>query len=529
MGDRASHIAERSSRAVLPALLLLGCLGSAAAGGLGCNMRRGHSAAEVSGTDCATCHRDDFEAAVQPLHVQQLPLTCEDCHENDRWRPALGSDHDTFFPLKHSHAEAGCGACHADGFHAGATPPMCVDCHQRDYERAARPPHAGLPVTCSDCHDERAFSPATFDHPWPLEGEHLTVQCGSCHVGNPPKYAGTPSGCIDCHQADFEAADSPPHDGFSTDCSACHTPAGWHGADPNDPSFVHPWPLVGAHRVAGCRDCHGDPPTYAGTSSTCVDCHRADYEGAESPPHDGFSTDCSACHTPVSWRGATPSDPSFVHPWPLRGAHSKAACSGCHQGDPPVYEGTPMACVDCHAGHRDAAALSHDGFSDACTNCHTEEAFKPAEFEHAWPLTGAHVKASCADCHGDSPAVYAGTRKECVACHREDYDKSPFPGHDAFSTECADCHSTTGWTPASGAHPNNRFPITGRHDYACMECHNPALGPNGRGNADCVGCHRGSHSRARMDREHDEVWLYPRGDAPPNFCLDCHPAGREDD
>jgi nitrate/TMAO reductase-like tetraheme cytochrome c subunit len=46
-------------------------------------------------------------------------------------------------------------------------------------------------------------------------------------------------------------------------------------------------------------------------------------------------------------------------------------------------------------------------------------------------------------------------------------------------------------------------------------------------NTDCVGCHDGEHTRAEMDAKHREERDYPSGDAPPNFCLDCHKDGRE--
>jgi hypothetical protein len=117
-----------------------------------------------------------------------------------------------------------------------------------------------------------------------------------------------------------------------------------------------------------------------------------------------------------------------------------------------------------------------------------------------------------------------------VGCHQADFDASPFPGHSEFPTTCADCHTTSGWVPASGGnHPQDRFSITGDHAFACNECHNPSLGPNGAGNADCVGCHLGEHSLARMDAEHQgEVNGYPLGaNRAPNFCLECHADGRE--
>ena len=148
---------------------------------------------------------------------------------------------------------------------------------------------------------------------------------------------------------------------------------------------------------------------------------------------------------------------------------------------------------------------------------------------HEWPLEGAHATTTCASCHTGNPPVYDGTVTECVGCHQEDYDTSPFPGHSDFATTCQDCHTTVAWRPATGGnHPENLFSITGDHNYACNECHNPSLGPNGAGNADCVGCHEGEHTLARMDAEHNEEGDYPLGpNRAPNFCLACHADGRE--
>ena len=44
----------------------------------------------------------------------------------------------------------------------------------------------------------------------------------------------------------------------------------------------------------------------------------------------------------------------------------------------------------------------------------------------------------------------------------------------------------------------------------------------GKGNTDCVQCHK----RSRFDRKHQGVRDYPLGDAPANFCVECHTRGR---
>jgi hypothetical protein len=96
-----------------------------------------------------------------------------------------------------------------------------------------------------------------------------------------------------------------------------------------------------------------------------------------------------------------------------------------------------------------------------------------------------------------------------------------------------DCHGTTAWTPATGGnHPENAFPIeSGAHSKYrndCVSCHDSTLGsPVGGEDTDCVGCHDGNHTRAKMDEKHNGEPDYPNGAAPPNFCLDCHPDGRD--
>jgi len=256
----------------------------------------------------------------------------------------------------------------------------------------------------------------------------------------------------------------------------------------------------------------------------CASCHMPEFKSALSPVHEGvFPTTCGACHSNDAWHPAINGE----HPWfPLRNVHSSVACASCHVGEPPIYAGTPNQCYGCHADDfATAANPSHEGFSTDCASCHTDIGWKPAMFDHQWPLTGQHATATCASCHG-APPTYTGTATECVGCHQDDYNNSPYPGHDAFPTTCNNCHTTNAWTPATGSHPENKFPTSGNHNYTCNQCHNAALGPDGAGNADCVGCHEGEHTRANADRDHREVSGYPTGSAPPNFCLDCHADGR---
>jgi hypothetical protein len=155
------------------------------------------------------------------------------------------------------------------------------------------------------------------------------------------------------------------------------------------------------------------------------------------------------------------------------------------------------------------------------------------------------------------PGVVETRSDDCITCHRTEYEQAGvvplgsfgcttpvIPVHSPTKpTTCAGCHpSTSSWCPAvDGIHPEAEFPIaSGRHDVPCASCHSVAALPfPGGENTDCIGCHMPDgdepHSLAKMNSEHDEESRYPaeRDDparVPPNtdanFCLSCHPRGR---
>ena len=334
--------------------------------------------------------------------------------------------------------------------------------------------------------------------------------------------------CISCHETERKSAANPPHESLPTTCQDCHSEGHWV---PAELAFGHPWPLEGAHARSLCASCHvGEPPVYQGTPTVCVGCHQSDYDLSPEPGHDAFPTTCEGCHSSEQW---VPALSTLDHPWPFEGAHAQASCLSCHVGDPPVYQGTPTECVGCHQDDYDGNAFEgHDAFPTTCQDCHTNDAWVPAQFDHSWPLEGAHAQATCSSCHTGNPPKYEGTPTVCIDCHQSDYDGSPYLGHSDFPTTCADCHSTDAWSPATGGnHPENAFPIeSGPHSKYrndCTSCHDTALGSSiGGENADCVGCHEGDHTRAKMDSKHNEEPDYPNGAAPPNLCLDCHSDGR---
>ncbi|HZU84230.1 MAG TPA: hypothetical protein VE987_14975 [Polyangiaceae bacterium] len=122
----------------------------------------------------------------------------------------------------------------------------------------------------------------------------------------------------------------------------------------------------------------------------------------------------------------------------------------------------------------------------------------------------------------------------CVACHGAAYEQVRTPLHvGVYPDTCADCHGTSAWAPATGGHPESKFPITtGSHAnkaIGCDDCHVPSMGSDTGGqNTDCVHCHIGAHTTPLIDGAHTTVAGYtPSSASTPHSCLaaGCHPSG----
>jgi len=332
----------------------------------------------------------------------------------------------------------------------------CYTCHEPEYVATTMPPHADLfPTSCGNCHTQDAWRPAAaIVHDWfVLRNRHAEEACSACHTtGYRP--GDTPSTCDGCHHDDYDAATLPPHAGMPTDCASCHTDAGWRPS-----TFMHGWPLGGVHLTTACSACHvGSPPVYAGTPTQCVDCHRADYDAATAPPHAGYPTDCASCHSDAGWRPST-----FMHGWPLDGAHARTACSSCHVGSPPVYAGTPTQCVDCHRADYDASPYpGHSSFPTTCADCHTTGAWTPALHgahpEATFPISlGAHSGLRGFDCH--NPALgtcTGGMNTDCIGCHTGQHSVGVVDGQ---HREVAGYRASAGTPTGSTSH------------HFCLDCH----------------------------------------------------------
>jgi hypothetical protein len=461
----------------------------------------------------------------------QLRIDCGECHDKERWVPVVKTPkfrHETTgFPLELAHAQASCRSCHRSlVFERVGT--ACADCH-RDAHRGE------LGLRCETCHTPTSWSNQrdifrVHDRTrFPLFAAHARLDCTACHRGQQPsQYATTPAECGACHLETWQQTTSPSHvaSNFSRRCQDCHsvTSPSWLGA-----AFSHParFPLVGGHSGLACARCHTGGK-YTGLSTACYSCHQKDYAAATNPNHvgSGFPTACESCHTIQAWRPA-----KFDHNrtrFPLTGAHATVGCARCHAGG--RYTGTPTDCYSCHqADYNGASNPSHAGFPTQCQSCHNTSAWRPASFDHnktRFPLTGAHTRVACAQCHVGGR--YAGTPTDCYSCHAADYNGTTDPNHRAsgFPTTCQSCHTTNSWAGADFNHDGLYFPIySGSHRgrwSSCSDCHKAS---GNFASFDCLGCHPHS-DMAGTNSHHSDVSGYSYQSS---ACYRCHPSGRGGD
>ncbi len=472
---------------------------------------------------CYGCHQTQFTSVTDPNHVtSNFDHDCTKCHTTTAWNPSTFDHKTTLFPLTGAHVAVTCKSCHITGF--AGTPTACYSCHQTQFTSVADPNHVtnNFDHDCTKCHGTSAWLPSTFGHnatAFPLTGAHATATCKSCHITG---YAGTPSTCYGCHQTQFTSVVDPNHvaNNFDQNCTKCHSTSAWLPS-----TFGHNatlFPLTGAHVAVACKSCH--ITGYAGTPNTCYGCHQARFTSVVDPNHvaNNFDHDCTKCHSTTAWNPSTFNHSTTL--FPLSGAHTIVACVSCHATG---YTGTSTACYSCHqTEYSTVIDPNHvsNNFDHVCTKCHSTAAWTPATFDHrttAFPLTGAHLTATCIACHRTG---YVGTTTSCYACHQTSYASATSPNHasQVFPTDCKTCHSTTGWTPATWDHDGKYFPIyTGRHSTVwntCTTCHNVV------GNFaafECINCH--THSKSVTDSHHTGQAGYQYTSA---ACFRCHPRGR---
>lgn len=216
-----------------------------------------------------------------------------------------------------------------------------------------------------------------------------------------------------------------------------------------------------------------------GAAAMVVFPYRAITPGSLAGGHLPQRNDCFSCHTLLAGAPA-------------------AKCAACHRpGDIGVRSTKGVAL----AGAKERTRRIHEMVTGECDRCHSEHGgrFGPGatrRFSHE--LLPRDVAAGCSSCHaGQKPA-------DAI--------------HASLQAECAPCHGTKAWTPATFDHERS-FRFDRNHPPRCADCHRAGSSLK---EYSCTGCHE--HSLDRMERKHRE-----EGITNLDRCRRCHPSGDEDD
>lgn len=358
---------------------------------------------------CGDCHADQHGGTAT---LAGKPADCAACHALAGFAPGTFrlQDHAaTRYPLEGKHARVGCASCHAKDRTPGAATRFgpsrvvmrpafatCQGCHADDHGgQLARREGAGA---CADCHTVTGWTPSRFDDArharlgFPLEGEHATASCRSCHGAERKGLAPFPaSPALGKARFRFALAE--------TECAACHV-------DPHAGRFAAGGPRAKAEGCAACHDSRRFRPSTAGIAAHAG--YGFPLEGAHG------ATPCVACHKELDGPGPRPASSLRLAATrvPALVFEAKRECAACH-------ENVHGAQFDDRADH------------GRCDACHGAERFVPAtRFDHdkgtRFPLRGGHEGVACNRCHPTDLAArdarhlrYRPLSGKCESCHRE--------------------------------------------------------------------------------------------------------------
>ena len=316
-------------------------------------------------------------------------------------------------------------------------------------------------------------------------------------------------------------------------------------------SVLRPGDVIAGHAKweEDCAQCHVRFDR-AAQDRLCMDCHkdvgqdmreRTGYHGRLKPQA------CRSCHTDHKGRGAriVEFDPQrFDHAqsdYLLRGKHAKVECAKCHEPKKKYRQ----AAQECNACHRKDDV--HKGtLGVQCADCHTENDWKEAKFDHdktRFVLRDKHAAAQCTACHKKG-SDYKEAPRTCIGCHRKDDDSAK--GHKGlYGERCDSCHGAKAWKPSTFNHDTDtRYTLRGRHrSTKCADCHTGHLyrdkvgsacidchrkdddGPKGhRGSLgrDCAACHVEGGWKEKAKFDHDRTQFPLLGKHADTKCADCH-------
>ncbi|MEP6793455.1 MAG: hypothetical protein ABJB16_03950, partial [Saprospiraceae bacterium] len=385
----------------------------------------------------------------------------------------------------------------------------------------AQSPHEKeLKISCDACHTSANWSVSkdsiSFNHDstqFLLQGRHNVVDCRKCHTTL--DFSKAETNCVSCHLDIHQQT-------VGQECSRCHDSNSWLVSNIAEIHRQISFPLLGAHGVAQCIECHKSETDFRFETigTECISCHKKDFDATTNPDHHkaGYSTECIDCHKidAFQWTASGINHDFF----PLTQGHAITECATCHKG--ADYSKISPECITCHeADFKGTTSPNHQlaNFSTACAECHTTKpGWKPADFrEHDsqyFPIySGAHNGQwdKCVDCHTDPGSFTAFT---CITCHKNPETNNKHGGISGYSynnTACLACHPD-GKADGAFDHNNTNFPLTGAHTtLECLKCH--ANGFAGTP-TECVACHS-TDFQLTTNPNHTDIGL-------ATDCATCH-------
>ncbi len=259
-------------------------------------------------------------------------------------------------------------------------------------------------------------------------GNHIIVQCSSCHTKFPHQQSGTAKptmkGCFDCHGLRHGSMGIIAKD----ECEACHVTPRWQMECP-PAKTISDWAGKGHVKPSEdrlnteCMRCHTEPD--------CTTCH--DQQGIVWSPKTGWDYDsdggCQSCHGSSNLLKQTNGvSKSFQVTGLEDSVHRKITCQQCHSDYRYDDKVQPTKLWNVNAGI-------------ACGTCHQnsdkENLKKPVELynksTHAEKIrNGDYESATCGSCHGGhfiysldtqegKERMHGSALRVCARCHTEQY------------------------------------------------------------------------------------------------------------
>ncbi len=181
---------------------------------------------------CASCHKsitfkpvrsDCFGCHPEPqIHKGRYGTDCGRCHSTKTFEDIRALHDVGDFSLTGAHDQLDCARCHPNGEQRRGSGNLCITCHRKDdiHKNSLSP-------RCGECHTQRSFAPARFDHlqvGCALTGLHGTLPCADCHKSG--NFGAVSPMCVSCHRPDALRVRTPDHRSL-IDCGNCHNPSAW--------------------------------------------------------------------------------------------------------------------------------------------------------------------------------------------------------------------------------------------------------------------------------------------------------------